>query len=91
MGLGADRGHRVAEFPFAPGDLLLLYTDGAVEARGAAGEFYPLPERLARRHGRSPPRLVQQLHRDLLDFTGGELRDDVALLACARQLPPRTG
>lgn len=34
-------------FPFDAGDVLLLYTDGVVEARGADGSFYPLADRLA--------------------------------------------
>ncbi|MFE7776590.1 SpoIIE family protein phosphatase [Streptomyces sp. NPDC057445] len=37
----------VQTFAFEVGDLLLLYTDGAIEARNADGLFYPLTERAA--------------------------------------------
>lgn len=40
-------GPALDAYAFVPGDTLLLYTDGATEARDAAGRFYPLAERLA--------------------------------------------
>ncbi|WP_369251689.1 PP2C family protein-serine/threonine phosphatase [Streptomyces sp. R41] len=66
---------------FVPGDQLLLYTDGVSEARDRTGEFFPLPEWM-RRQGPEPPReLLDRLHRDLLDYSGGRLDDDIAALA----------
>ncbi|GAA3825497.1 PP2C family protein-serine/threonine phosphatase [Streptomyces chiangmaiensis] len=66
---------------FTPGDQLLLYTDGVTEARNRDGEFFPLPDWL-RQHSRMPPReLLDRLHRDLLDYSGGRLDDDIAALA----------
>jgi serine phosphatase RsbU (regulator of sigma subunit) len=66
---------------FAPGDQLLLYTDGVTETRDRAGEFFPLPDWM-RRQGPAPPReLLDGLHRDLLHYSGGRLNDDIAALA----------
>ncbi|MEV7991269.1 PP2C family protein-serine/threonine phosphatase [Streptomyces sp. NPDC086077] len=66
---------------FAPGDQLLLYTDGVTETRDRTGEFFPLPDWM-RRQGPRPPRdLLDRLHRDLLHFSDGKLDDDIAALA----------
>ncbi|WTS98455.1 serine/threonine-protein phosphatase [Streptomyces sp. NBC_00090] len=66
---------------FAPGDLLLLYTDGIAEARDRNGEFFPLAAWM-RRQPLTPPReLLTALHRDLLRYTNGRLDDDIAALA----------
>ncbi|MFF3456954.1 PP2C family protein-serine/threonine phosphatase [Streptomyces sp. NPDC002730] len=65
----------------APGDQLLLYTDGVTETRDRSGEFFPLPDWM-RRQGPAPPReLLDRLHRDLLHYSGGRLDDDIAALA----------
>ena len=87
LGLGAlaPAGHEVDAFRFAAGDLLLLYTDGVIEARDARGGFYPLAERVAAWAEQDPARLVQRLHDDLLAHAGGRLDDDVAVVAVERQ------
>ncbi|TPQ18059.1 PP2C family protein-serine/threonine phosphatase [Streptomyces sporangiiformans] len=66
---------------FAPGDQLLLYTDGVTETRDRAGEFFPLPDWMRRQGPAAPPGLLDRLHRDLLVFSGGRLDDDIAALA----------
>ncbi|MFD4138586.1 MULTISPECIES: PP2C family protein-serine/threonine phosphatase [unclassified Streptomyces] len=66
---------------FAPGDQLLLYTDGVTETRDRTGAFFPLPDWM-RQQGPAPPReLLDRLHRKLLDYSGGRLEDDIAALA----------
>jgi serine phosphatase RsbU (regulator of sigma subunit) len=70
--------------PFANGDSLLLYTDGATEARSPAGEMYPFAERAARLLADDPADCVARLGADLLSFTGGHPHDDVALLCLRR-------
>ncbi len=66
---------------FTPGDQLLLYTDGVTETRDRTGEFFPLPDWMPRQ-GPTPPReLLDRLHRDLLQYSGGALGDDIAALA----------
>ncbi|MGY5124245.1 SpoIIE family protein phosphatase [Streptomyces nigrescens] len=49
-----DPGYRVETFPFEAGDLLLLYTDGVIEARDRAGAFCPLTERITSWGGGRP-------------------------------------
>lgn len=74
------------DFPFAPGDTLLLYTDGVTEARDTAGRFYPLTDRLpALAPGRiHPDDLLTALREDLLHHTSGTLDDDAATVAVRR-------
>lgn len=36
-----DTGFAPQSFSFEPGDMILLYTDGVIEARDSAGAFYP--------------------------------------------------
>jgi sigma-B regulation protein RsbU (phosphoserine phosphatase) len=75
---------------FAEGDVLVLYTDGVVEARDAAQRFYGL-DRLVERisAGRSLPagdlrtRLIEDLEGHIGGFPG---RDDVTLVV-ARAVP----
>lgn len=81
-------GQHTDRFTFAHGDMLLLYTDGVIEARSPEGTFYPLAERVSALPQATPDTLLQQLHDDLLAHTGGRLADDVALLAIARTPPP---
>jgi serine phosphatase RsbU (regulator of sigma subunit) len=66
---------------FAPGDQLLLYTDGVSETRDHTGQFFPLPDWMGRQALQQPRELLDQLHRDLLQHSGGRLDDDIAALA----------
>ncbi|MFJ8692583.1 PP2C family protein-serine/threonine phosphatase [Streptomyces roseolilacinus] len=67
-----------ATVPLEPSCVLLAHTDGVTEARDAAGEFYPLSERI--RPELDPVALVRAVWRDVSGYTG-EIVDDVALLA----------
>ncbi|WP_406499797.1 serine/threonine-protein phosphatase [Streptomyces sp. NBC_00846] len=81
LGMLLTEAYHVDEYPFRPGDQLLLYTDGVTEARESAGAFYPLPERVLS-WGPLPPReLLDRLHHDLLVYTDNRLNDDTAALA----------
>ncbi|MGW2545639.1 PP2C family protein-serine/threonine phosphatase, partial [Kitasatospora sp. NPDC001574] len=77
--------------PFGTEDVLVLCSDGVIEARHRRnGEFYPLAERvgpLVRGAARSSAELeaaVGRVYADLLEHTGGELRDDALLLLITR-------
>ncbi|MFF4685571.1 PP2C family protein-serine/threonine phosphatase [Streptomyces sp. NPDC001307] len=68
-------------FSFVPGDTLLLYTDGLVEARDSSGNFYPVLERAATWSWRCPQRLLQHISQDLNGHVGPHLDDDLAMVA----------
>ncbi|MFH9661381.1 PP2C family protein-serine/threonine phosphatase [Streptomyces sp. NPDC017248] len=66
-----------------PGELLVLFTDGAEDARDARGRFFPLSAVLraaVREHQVSPQTVLRTVFRALLHHTAGTPADDVALL-----------
>ncbi|MGW6720240.1 PP2C family protein-serine/threonine phosphatase [Streptomyces sp. NPDC054995] len=82
---GLSQEARTAEsFDLPPEATLLVVTDGVTEARDTAGAFYPLDDRVAAWAGHGPRELLDALHADLEDFSGGVRRDDVAALALLR-------
>ncbi|MEU3607129.1 PP2C family protein-serine/threonine phosphatase [Streptomyces sp. NPDC035033] len=83
----ADSRHHVEEFPFGPGDRLLLYTDGVSETRDRDGIFYPLEERARRWVAAPSDRVPELLHQDLAAYGAGGLDDDVAALLVVRTDP----
>lgn len=87
LGLGglADRMYHVESFPFEPGDLLLLYTDGVTEARDPVGTFYPLTERVTGWTENSCDTFLSRFRRDLLNHVGGHLDDDAVMIALERR------
>ncbi|MEV5408245.1 PP2C family protein-serine/threonine phosphatase [Thermopolyspora sp. NPDC052614] len=66
--------------PFGPGDRVLLYTDGVIEARDRRGVFYPLPERAPMLREHEPQVALDALRADLLRHVGNPLADDAAML-----------
>ncbi|MGW1652714.1 PP2C family protein-serine/threonine phosphatase [Streptomyces atratus] len=75
---------RIDPFTLTCGDMLVLYTDGVIEARSPSGAFYPLAERVASFPATNPDTLLHHIHRDLLAHIGGHPADDVALLVIER-------
>ncbi|MFI6359047.1 PP2C family protein-serine/threonine phosphatase [Streptomyces sp. NPDC050743] len=92
LGLGAIAGgtYAATSFAFAPGDRLVLYTDGVTEARDGRGVFYPLAERAAAWAGHGPEQLLRRITADLEAYTGGRLNDDMAMVAVEREEQPAT-
>ncbi|MFI8962761.1 PP2C family protein-serine/threonine phosphatase [Streptomyces sp. NPDC053493] len=87
IGLGGVFGiadYDVQTFPFEAGDLLLLYTDGVIEARDTDGRFYPFAERARRWTTDDPDELLRRLQADLLAHVHGHLGDDAAVVAVRR-------
>ncbi|REE98788.1 PP2C family protein-serine/threonine phosphatase [Thermomonospora umbrina] len=80
----ADGWCAAEPLPVRPGDRLLFYTDGVIEARDAAGRDYPLAQRAADLMRRDADTclgpFLERLEDDLLGHTGGRLDDDAALL-----------
>ena len=83
VGLGAAPAE-VGDIQLEPGDAVVLFTDGIVEARSAAGEFGEA--RLADFIGRAlaagspPPETLRRLTHAVLDYQSGELQDDASIL-----------
>ena len=75
LGLGVDP-YRAQRLELEAGDRLLIVTDGFLERNGdlAIGDIL---EHTAERH---PREVVRELTRNLLTKTGGNLRDDAAIL-----------
>ncbi|GGR16657.1 hypothetical protein GCM10015536_22780 [Streptomyces griseomycini] len=76
----------VDRYDLPEGAVLLLFTDGVVEARDHRGVFYDPVPRLSRPFPPDPDRVLDALLADLYRYTAGHLGDDVALLAVG--LPP---
>jgi serine phosphatase RsbU (regulator of sigma subunit) len=81
--LGFDAETPVLHHSLAPGDMLLLFTDGATEARHRDdGEFRDEPGLVQDMlDARRPQDLVRKVFDGLLKWTGGNLVDDVAVVA----------
>ena len=78
LGLGADPAAITTQL--TPGDRLLLYTDGILEARDPQGRFIEL-EKVAEELGHGPLETVlDRIHEALLEAVGSDLADDLALL-----------
>lgn len=77
---------REEEIPFMPGDYVVLYSDGIVEAKNMSGEMFGI-ERLknsieAYAGSSQPQDLFTQISRDLASFVGNHVQeDDVTLIA----------
>ncbi len=86
LGLGelAPTRYEVESFPFRPGDRLLIYTDGVIEARDTQRRFYPLTERVTDWRAERSTALLHRLRRDLLNHVGGRMDDDAAMVVVER-------
>jgi serine phosphatase RsbU (regulator of sigma subunit) len=87
LGLVADTGTRpeVHETKFSPGDRMLLYTDGVIEARDGERRFYPLADRAPLLDAGTPDDALDRLREDLTRHAGGPLADDAAMLLLQRR------
>lgn len=87
LGLGhlLDEPIDIGQEQLEPGDMVLLYTDGVVEARSPDGEFFGIDRlgdlvstQLA--GGLDAPETMRRVVRELLQHHAGQLTDDATLL-----------
>lgn len=92
LGAFVDAALEDEDVVLGPGDALLLYTDGVVEAQDAAGEHFGL-ERLeallASCVGRTADGIARRVELAAIDHQHGSPRDDLAVLAL--RVRPRRG
>ncbi|MFG0319358.1 MAG: SpoIIE family protein phosphatase [Planctomycetota bacterium JB042] len=89
LGIDGGGGYEVkGPITFAPGEMLLLATDGILEAR--RGDDFFGKDRLqeaARKHGERPAKeCIRAVHEAVLEYTGGEPPDDDLTLVVVRAL-----
>jgi serine phosphatase RsbU (regulator of sigma subunit) len=77
---------RAGVAPFRPGDALVLYTDGVIEARRAGREFgeEALHDVLVGAARDAPAELARAAYAAVRDWCGGRLGDDVAIAVVRR-------
>lgn len=72
-----------------PGDWLILFTDGVTEARNPEGELYGsrrVCQAVLSNHHQTAQLMAEHLFKEVYDFSGGNLRDDVAILTVNRRV-----
>ena len=88
LGMFSNAGFSVHRLHLAPGDGILIYTDGITEACNPAGEEYGMPRIksvAANCYKKTPDNLIADCLADLHKFTSGtKPSDDLTLLAIQR-------
>jgi serine phosphatase RsbU (regulator of sigma subunit) len=75
------------EMPLKVGDVLLLYTDGLVEAADKSGEQFGIDrivQVLTKSYGYSPALVMSELAGSLDAFTGNAVAEDDVTAVCVR-------
>jgi PAS domain S-box-containing protein len=82
LGILPDPEIRTTEVDLAPGDTLVLYTDGVTEVSPLDDRFGPetLARFVAGCSGDAPPVLARRIEEQVLEVGGGLPRDDVAVV-----------
>ncbi len=91
LGIFADTLYDEEFIDLVPGDLLLLYTDGLVEAESRKGEMFGMVrlERFVRRNaGLRANELCEAIYAEMKRFTGDRRLEDDTTIVVARVLTP---
>ncbi|MFB4278102.1 MULTISPECIES: PP2C family protein-serine/threonine phosphatase [unclassified Nonomuraea] len=85
MGFGLDASTGMLRYQLQPGDRLLFYTDGMIEAQSPDGELFGLErfiDFVIRREadGMSAPETLRRLIQAILEHQRGRLQDDATVL-----------
>ncbi len=86
LGVMPEASYSQHEVPVAPGDRLILYTDGIIEAENAAGQDYGearLAQVAAANSGKAPQELLDAIFADVSQFSAGVFTDDATLIVAA--------
>ena len=86
LGIDAPQAYETVTADFAPGAIVVAYTDGVVEAR-RGGEQYGverLDALLAARRSLPPREIAEAALAACREWTGGELTDDFAVVVIKR-------
>ena len=83
LGLFPDAQPATQELLLVQDDTLFLYTDGVAQARGPGNSYFQdrLAEELSDLAGQPPDELVASMRRAMNSFSGGNLVDDVTMMA----------
>jgi serine phosphatase RsbU (regulator of sigma subunit) len=80
--------YEVLEVAMKPGDMIVAYSDGVIEAQNGAGEFFGSHRlhQVFRKPVSSPQEAVDRVLTELQSFTSGtDAYDDVTLMVIARR------
>jgi sigma-B regulation protein RsbU (phosphoserine phosphatase) len=90
LGIFPDAEPATQELDLAAGDLLFLFTDGLISACGPHMVDFEdrITDELAALAGESAARVVSRIQEVVLQFCGGQLRDNVTMLALRAGQPP---
>ena len=94
LGLFEDASPATQELTMDAGDVLFFYTDGVAQARGPNNTYFQdrLADELAGLAGSTAADLVASMRQAMLAFSGGNLIDDVTMLAVrVGRLPKGSG
>jgi len=90
LGIFPDPGPQAQELELSKGDMLFFYTDGLTDARGPGLTSFEdrLTEELATLAGRPAAEVAARMQKAVLEFCGGQLRDDMTMLVLRAGEPP---
>jgi phosphoserine phosphatase RsbU/P len=90
LGIFADAEPATQEIDLDPGDLLFFFSDGLISACSPDMAYFEdhITDELAALGGEPAARVVSRMRDMVLAFCGGQLRDDVTMLALRAGEPP---